>query len=167
MLWLSRRNNDVIIALCVRCDRTNISTPGKLPCHLGHAYIISNRTSAHTLEIERGSYCSPKVPRELRLCNLCRKKGVNEIWDEFHMLMKCNHFDIQREDLFSKMDVYSPKFVFLDDRQKFIYLLTVEGAAVVHVDNFIKNALNVHRRNPAYSQWCDRVWCYGNISRKI
>ena len=29
--------------------------------------------------------------------------------------------------------------------------------------NYIKNALNVHRGNPAYSQWCDRVWCYGNM----
>ena len=138
-----------------------------IKCRKARAALTAFRTSAHTLEIERGRYCSPKVPRELRLCNLCRKKGVNEIGDEFHMLMKYNHFDIQREDLFSKMDIYSPNFAFLGDRQKFIYLLTVEGAAVVHVGNFIKNALNVHRRNPAYSQWCDRVWCYGNISRKI
>ena len=123
-----------------------------IKCRQARAALTAFRTSTHTLEIERGRYCSRKVPRELRLCNLCRKKGVNEIGDEFHMLMKCNHFDIEREDLFSKMDIYSPNFAFLDDRQKFIYLLTVEGAAVVHVGNFIKNALNVHRRNPAYSQ---------------
>ena len=43
------------------------------------------RVSNHFLNIETGRYKKPFVPREERLCNLCR----DSIEDEFHFLCRC------------------------------------------------------------------------------
>ena len=88
-----------------------------IKCKKAMVVLTAFRCSAHTLEIKRGKFCSPKIPREFRLCNWCREKGVNEIEDEFHMLMKCNHFDMQREDLFNKVGIHTPNFAFLGNHQ--------------------------------------------------
>jgi hypothetical protein len=43
------------------------------------------RLSMHWLPIERGRYTKPKIPREQRLCPLCK----DDIGHEFHCIMNC------------------------------------------------------------------------------
>ena len=53
------------------------------------------RVSAHKLMIERGRYCSPKIPVEDRICKLC---DSNEVEDEFHFIMNCKMY-IEHRDI--------------------------------------------------------------------
>ena len=53
------------------------------------------RISNHELMIERGRYHSPKIPREERLCQLCK----NKVEDEKHFIFKCILYDVERKNL--------------------------------------------------------------------
>ena len=55
-----------------------------IKCRIAKTALTAFRTSAYTPEIKR--YCSPKVPRELRLCNLCWKRG----WTKLGMNFTCS-----------------------------------------------------------------------------
>ena len=46
--------------------------------------------------IERGRYCSPKIPREERLCQVCSKQVLE---DEKHFIFDCALYDNERESL--------------------------------------------------------------------
>ena len=48
-------------------------------------FLLNFRTRNHRLPIETGRW--KKIPRELRVCHLCR----NETGDEFHLLLSCKH----------------------------------------------------------------------------
>ena len=53
------------------------------------------RISNHELMIERGRYHSPKIPREERLCQICK----NRVEDERHFIFKCILYDVERKNL--------------------------------------------------------------------
>ena len=88
--------------------------------------ITKIRTSSHTLEIERGRYAKPKVPREKRVCTLC---GVLE--DEIHFVTACNRYEPGRQLLIGKVIEIVPQFEFLDNVEKFIYLFTNEDPRIL------------------------------------
>ena len=63
-----------------------------IACHLNSVKdlrywvaITKLRTSSHVLEVDRGRYQKPKVPRDLRLCRIC-----NVVEDEEHFVTSCN-----------------------------------------------------------------------------
>ena len=56
------------------------------------------RLSNHSLAIEKGRHCKPKVPVELRVCKLC---NFNCIEDEFHFLMVCPAYSTLRREFFN------------------------------------------------------------------
>ena len=53
------------------------------------------RISNHEIMIERGRYHSPKIPREERLCQICK----NKVEDEKHFIFKCILYDVERKNL--------------------------------------------------------------------
>ena len=68
-----------------RLIRTNFGFENyltKIPCKL-RKFLINFRTKNHRLPIEIGRW--KRIPRELRICHLCR----NELGDEFHYLLTC------------------------------------------------------------------------------
>ena len=54
------------------------------------------RISAHSLMIEKGRHFAVKVKPQDRVCKLC---NLNQIEDEFHLIMKCPFYDKQRAEL--------------------------------------------------------------------
>ena len=78
------------------------------------------RISSHRLKIERGRFSKPPVPVDNRVCDYCPSK----IEDEFHFLIQCPKYDKVRNTLFSVGQKHCVNFTSLDDRNKFIWLLT-------------------------------------------
>ena len=81
--------------------------------------ITKLRCSSHALEIERGRYQNPKVPRDLRLCPVCQV-----VEDEEHFVTNCSINQAERRLLCSKKSCKVPRFSTLSDFDKFLYLLT-------------------------------------------
>jgi hypothetical protein len=53
------------------------------------------RISAHCLNIERGRYNKPKIPREERFCKFC-----TEVETEEHFLISCHKYKVKRTTFF-------------------------------------------------------------------
>ena len=75
--------------------------------------------SSHVLEIERGRYQKPKVPRDLRLCRIC-----NVVEDEEHFVTSCSINHGERSLLYSIMTNKIPYFGTLSDNENFLFLIT-------------------------------------------
>ena len=58
------------------------------------------RISAHSLAVETGRYSKPKIPVESRLCQHCNQ-GVIE--NEYHMVMECAVYSLERKELFDQL----------------------------------------------------------------
>jgi hypothetical protein len=56
---------------------------------------LSKSISAHCLNIERGRYNKPKIPREERFCKFCA-----EVETEEHFLISCNKYKDIRKTFF-------------------------------------------------------------------
>ena len=59
------------------------------------------RISAHILQIEKGRYCRPVIPREQGICKFCRSTE-NACDDEIHFLTKCHFHSDKRNRLFKQ-----------------------------------------------------------------
>ena len=109
------------------------------------------RVSAHNLAIESGRKTRPITPIEQRICLYCKPETNNQtptgqtqtqtssLDDEFHFLIKCQHFAIKRNCLFGKMSSIIPGFNNLSDELKFVKLLTPTSPRAAKLTNkFIK-----------------------------
>ena len=76
--------------------------------------ITKLRCSSHALEIERGRYQNPKVPRDLRLCLVCQI-----VEDEEHFVTNCSINQAERRLLYSKISCKVPRFSTLSNFDKF------------------------------------------------
>ena len=64
--------------------------------------IISGlRVGTNDLEIERGRWCAPRVPREERVCRMC-DTGCME--DERHFLLDCPAYETERREFTQQLD---------------------------------------------------------------
>ena len=107
----------------------------QLPFFKSRQSLTKLRISAHTLEIERGRYKRPIIPRENRLCNVC-----NIVDNEVHFLLHCKiHVEI-RKNLISEVIDSCKHFVHLSDIDKVSFLLNSEGEVLVKCANFCKAA---------------------------
>lgn len=95
--------------------------------------ICKLRISSHKLMIEVGRHNN--IPRTERYCKKC---NTGEIEDETHFLIDCNHFQQEREILFSFIEKENKNFESLNSEQKLIFLLTSEDPIVLNaVGEFI------------------------------
>lgn len=58
------------------------------------------RCGTTELELERGRYETPKVPRDLRLCKCCTKREVEDSW---HFTMRCPRFKAERLQMMNEI----------------------------------------------------------------
>ena len=96
------------------------------------------RVSAHTLAIERGRYTTPPTPVEARTCSHCPD---NQVENEMHFIMKCSKYMQQRETLFAEIARICEQFYKLNDKEKFIYLMSAGVDVSRHVGRFIRENL--------------------------
>ena len=76
------------------------------------------RLSDHRLEIETGRYHRPKKNVNDRLCSVC-----NEVENEMHCLMACKINKEDREKFFNAAIQRKTSFKFMDDKQRFVFLM--------------------------------------------
>ena len=79
------------------------------------------RLSDHILMIEEGRHHRPLTPRDERFCPHCQ----DCIEDEIHFLTQCAAYD--RTELFEKFTADCPNFAQMDDKNKFLFMMTQEG----------------------------------------
>ena len=65
------------------------------------------KVSNHKLMIELGWYQRDHIPRENRLCPLCKSKQVE---DESHFLFQCSRYSFQRETFLNGINEIIPDF---------------------------------------------------------
>ena len=87
------------------------------------------RISVHDLEIEKGRY--KNIPADKRFCKLCNK---NVIEDEIHFLLQCPSLSQERSTFVSDLSSRYPNYCTLDNKSKFIWLMSNE-------DNYINKKL--------------------------
>ena len=87
---------------------SNIFIPNCVPFHLEtnlskgiKSKITQLRISAHCLNIERGKYNKPKIPREERFCKFCI-----EVETEEHFLISCHKYKDIRKTVFQFYGLY-------------------------------------------------------------
>ena len=85
--------------------------------------IAKFRLQSNRLEIVRGRYSRPSVPKENRICKSCNL----EVDDEIHFVTKCPSLDGIRDDLFKKLENMDYNFLTLSDLHKTTYLLNPEN----------------------------------------
>ena len=78
------------------------------------------RISAHCLEIEKGRYYRPVVPRENRLCKFCTQNVCD---DECHFLIDCTFHQNDRSDLKNISNAASQLFTTSTSSEKALYLI--------------------------------------------
>ena len=81
--------------------------------------IAKFRCSSHILEIERGRHTNPKTPVADRKCSCC-----DVIEDEKHFLLICDMNKPEREYFFHKISRVYDGFMYLNDEEKFSFILT-------------------------------------------
>ena len=76
------------------------------------------RLSDHRLAIETGRYVRPKIDPKDRICPVCK---VTQ--DEIHCLVTCQINETSRAVLFDEIIKTKPTFMFMNSKDKFVYLL--------------------------------------------
>ena len=80
------------------------------------------------------------MPACERTCFNC----VNDVEDEFHVLMRCALYDDLRDDLFVRANAVNVSFNDLNDNDKFVYLLN--DCNIVNFSASILHRMLIRRR---------------------
>ena len=80
------------------------------------------RISAHSLAIENGLYTTPPTTVENRTCKNC----TGDIGNEYYFFIECYKYSIDQTDLYIGFKEKCTHFTSLDDKDKFIYMLTAD-----------------------------------------
>lgn len=67
--------------------------------------LVKFRVSNHKLMIELGRYQTDHMPRETRLCPLCKS---NQVENETHFLLQCSKYSLQRQTFFNRINEIIP-----------------------------------------------------------
>ena len=104
-----------------------------------HRFSLSRlRMSGHFLRIETGRFQRHShIPASERFCKLC---NTGEVEDEFHFLIRCPLYKALRENLYTAADLSCKNFLKLDEKAKFIYLLSCENDLIAKVAEFCYHA---------------------------
>ena len=115
------------------------------------------RCSSCYLEIERACYQNLKVPRDLRLCLMCKV-----VEDENHFVTKCSINQAEWRPLYSKILYKAPHFSKSSDNGQFMHLLTNNDPRILTwFGKFVHRSFIV--RNNVVLSWVTIMgsWRYG------
>ena len=90
------------------------------------------RISAHTLAVERGRYTRPPTQLQDRTCPHCPDK----VEDEIHFLLKCPKYKEDRQVTLQEIEKICPNIRFLDEENKFIFLMSAGGKIAEYIGKF-------------------------------
>ena len=82
--------------------------------------IERGRYTTRLIQVERGRYTTPLNPVENRTCNNC----LEDIENEYHFLIDCKTYCIESENLYKCIVEKCTLFTSLDNKGKFIYMLS-------------------------------------------
>ena len=77
------------------------------------------RSSNYKLRIETDRYHLPKIPENLRMCQLCSSNGVE---NKINFLFECNLYKNLRQPLFQDVEAKYSKFVDLKKSEHVVFL---------------------------------------------
>ena len=98
------------------------------------------RVSDHELDIEIGRY--KNIPREARTCKNCKS---NDIDDEQHFFLNCEHNLHLRTKLFNDIAKIKPDFLNSLPIQKIKFILNFDHELLSAVGDFIKQSLDLRK----------------------
>ena len=99
------------------------------------------RSGNHNLRIESGRHCIPKIPENLRICQFC---SSNQIENEIHFLLYCNHFKNVRKHLTNDINLKYAGFDSLSEQDKIIFLFNnVDTCVCKKLGYFVYKALQI------------------------
>ena len=84
-----------------------------------HQAVAKLRSSNHKLRIETDRYHLPKIPENLRICQLC---SSNKVENEIHFLFECNLNKNLRQHFSQDVEAKCSKFVDFNKSAKVIIL---------------------------------------------
>ena len=92
------------------------------------------RCSCHPLNIEKGRH--KQIPRNDRLCQLCLKKNINIIEDEYHFISICDCYSDLRKQYLPTYDICS--------YNEFNYLMMTENETeLIDLATFVVKAFKL------------------------
>ena len=99
------------------------------------------RSGNHSLRIESGRHCVPKLPESLRICQHCRS---NQIENENHFLFHCDRYNTIRQQITNDIVLKYPSFDLLNDTDKTIFLFNnVDSFICKKLGYFVYEALHI------------------------
>ena len=105
------------------------------------------RISNNCLEIERGRYKRPPVPRDERFCKFCDSgNNIKPIGDEKHFLLECPQFNLKRNKLYQN-SIFNKNILNLSQENLFFYLLNARGKIINSVAEFVSDAFEEKRKD--------------------
>ena len=78
------------------------------------------RVSAHDLEIEKGRYNNKPIKAEERYCKFCKSNNNLIVEDEFHFLMICPLYQINRDLTIKQVCEFFPNLTQINLKQQFV-----------------------------------------------
>ena len=99
------------------------------------------RSGNHSLRIESGRHCVPKLPECLRICQHCHS---NQIENENHFLFHCDRYKTIRQQITSDIVLKYPLFNLFNDTEKTIFLFNNADSFICKkLGYFIYEALHI------------------------
>ena len=99
------------------------------------------RSGNHSLRIESGRHCVPKLLESLRICQHCRS---NQIENENHFLFHCDRYNTIRQQITDDIVLKYPSFDLLNDTDKTIFLFNnVDSFICKKLGYFVYEALHI------------------------
>ena len=99
------------------------------------------RSGNHSLRIESGRHCVPKLPGSLRICQHCHS---NQVENENHFLFHCDRYKTIRQQITSDIVPKYPLFNLFNDTEKTIFLFNNADSFICKkLGYFIYEALHI------------------------
>ena len=120
-------------------NNTNSSDCYDLVKNMRHRRILAKfRVGNHNLQIENGRHTKPLTPRELRSCECCHSKNVE---DECHFFFDCVSYADLRNNLFYDIRKYCKSFKNLSDEDLIAFFFnSVDPVICKKMSHFINEA---------------------------
>ena len=90
--------------------------------HISRSKFAKFRLRAHRFKVESGRFSNNVwIPAHERVCEKC---SSGEPENEYHILMTCDFFKDERNELFSNIGDICPAFTYSHDWDQFLFLMS-------------------------------------------
>ena len=105
------------------------------------------RLSAHDLEIEKGRYNNKPIKAEERYCKFCKSNNNLIVEDEFHFLMICPLYQLNRDLMIKQVYEFFPNLTETNLKQQFVWLMSQENErCTIELSKFIAISMDLRSK---------------------